>query len=133
MTREDLETSPKTKLHIPINQSTRQPASERLREYLKGLEKKLESVSTMVDGPQSGGKRWEPSHRSTNHMTSSSKTLQYHQMCYFLFQGQPDYVSERWKAYFGQDFKYIPAKQELEQRTINDYRIGTNKVPLYKQ
>ena len=74
MTREDLETSPKTKLHIPINQSTRQPASERLREYLKGLEKKLESVSTMVDGPQSGGKRWESSHRSTSHMTSSSKT-----------------------------------------------------------
>ena len=84
MTREDLETSPKPKLHIPINQSNRQPASERLREYLKGLEKKLESVSTMVDGPQSGGKRWEPSHRSTNHMTSSSKTLQYHHMCYFF-------------------------------------------------
>jgi len=43
-----------------------------------------------------------------------------------LFQGQPDYVSERWKAYFGQDFKYIPAKQELEQRTINDYRYKQN-------
>lgn len=75
MTREDLETSPKSKLHIPINQTSRQPASERLREYLKGLEKKLESVSTMVDGPNSGGKRWEPSHRSTSHMTSSSKNF----------------------------------------------------------
>jgi len=118
MTREDLETSPKPKLHIPINQSTRQPASERLREYLKGLEKKLESVSTMVEGPQSGGKRWEPSHQSKSHMTSSS---------------QPDYVSERWKAYFGQDFKYIPAKQELEQRTIQDYRNGTYKLILKRK
>merc|ERR1719369_2004468 len=116
MTRADLESSPNSKSNMPISQSNinRQPASERLREYLKGLEKKLESVSTMVDGPNSGkSKRWEPTYRSTNHMTSS---------------GQPDYVSERWKVYFGQDFKYIPAKQELEQRTMNDYRYKQNAL-----
>ena len=86
MTREDLETSPKPTLHIPTNQSTRQPASERLREYLKGLEKKLESVSTMVDGPNSGGKRWEPSHRSTSHMTSSSKNTVVTQRSNYYFK-----------------------------------------------
>ena len=76
MTRADLESSPNSKSNMPISQSNinRQPASERLREYLKGLEKKLESVSTMVDGPNSG-KRWEPAHRSTGHMTSTGMSL----------------------------------------------------------
>ena len=50
MTRQDLDksgSSATTEQPKHTNQAT--PASERLRQYLKGLEKKLENVTTMID------------------------------------------------------------------------------------
>ena len=34
-----------------------------------------------------------------------------------------EYVSDRWRAYYGTDFKYVPAKKELDDRAANDYRL----------
>ena len=107
MTRKDLDSS---------SGSTEKPApaSERLRQYLKGLEKKLENVTTMIDYSSS-------SHRSEKRLphTESNGNYPAKRLQFITLLG---YVSDRWRAYYGTDFKYIPAKKELDDRAANDYR-----------
>ena len=85
------------------------PASERLREYLQGLEKKLDAFSSLI-----------VSETASDPLTSTRKSLP--SEIPDSRQNIPSYRSERWRDYFGADFKYIPAKTELNQRLSQDYR-----------
>ena len=95
---------------IPENvQKSSSPASERLREYLQGLEKKLDAFSSLI-----------VSETASDPLTSTRKSLP--SEIPDSRQNIPSYRSERWRDYFGADFKYIPAKTELNQRLSQDYR-----------
>ena len=99
------------------------PASARLREYLKGLEKKLDSFSNLIlsdDAHLRSGARCSTS-PPTNHIPQLQNA-----------SSMPTYQSERWRAYYGRDFEYIPAKTELDNRLKNDYRWATKKSQTVK-
>ena len=101
---------------IPENvQKSSSPASERLREYLHGLEKKLDAFSSLI-----------VSETASDPLTSTRKSLP--SEIPDSRQNIPSYRSERWRDYFGADFKYIPAKTELNQRLSQDYRYITGLI-----
>ena len=103
---------------IPENsQKSSSPASERLREYLQGLEKKLDAFSSLI-----------VSESASDPLTSTRKPLP--SEIPDTPQNFPSYRSERWRDYFGADFKYIPAKTELNQRLSQDYRY-TSGLNIY--
>ena len=103
---------------IPENpQKSSSPASERLREYLQGLEKKLDAFSSLI-----------VSESASDPLTSTRKPLP--SEIPDTPQNFPSYRSERWRDYFGADFKYIPAKTELNQRLSQDFRY-TSSLNIY--
>merc|ERR1712147_147736 len=107
LTRHDLDKSDNSS--FTAKQAT--PASERLRQYLKGLEKKLENVTSMIDhaNPSIIASQSSRSHNPTSNPSNG-------------------YVSDRWRAYYGTDFKHVPAKKELDERAQADYRYKSRDM-----
>ena len=117
LTRQDLDKSGSSSTEPPKQTNQATPASERLRQYLKGLEKKLENVTTMIDHQSPT----QTKSHSTN--VGLASTTGKNRLTDKNIKYCSEYVSDRWRAYYGTDFKYVPAKKELDDRAANDYRL----------
>ncbi|CBY39578.1 unnamed protein product [Oikopleura dioica] len=101
------QTRPKTRMQGNDESGTNaQPASLRLQEYLKSLEEKINSFQAL-------SRSSEPDFTSTKKPTSNESRFN---------SVTGVYSSERWRSYYGEDYKYIPAKSILNDRIINDYK-----------
>ncbi|CAG5087313.1 Oidioi.mRNA.OKI2018_I69.PAR.g11515.t2.cds [Oikopleura dioica] len=88
------------------DESSDRPASLRLQEYLKSLEEKINSFQAL-------SRSSEPDFTSTRKPKAPESRF---------YSSNDVYSSERWRSYFGEDYKYIPAKSILNDRIMNDYK-----------